>query len=111
MHYPANNAVALQVTQLLDKHLLSDPGNRTLQFAKSKCSSPKEFRQDRKLPSPLKNLQCLLDASRRNPRRDARIHAFLSFLFVFAIHFDTDKSDALLDQLRSEEWNSIHTFL
>ncbi len=66
-----DDAVALQLTQLLSEHLLRDTGNRTFQIGEALGSSAEEMKEDHQLPTPFEHLEGLLDPARR---RCWRVH-------------------------------------
>ena len=60
---PTDNAVALQLPELLDQHLLRDRRYRPLKIGKAKHLPAKEMEQNYQLPAALQKLECLLNAA------------------------------------------------
>src|SRR5687768_2718664 len=81
-----DDAVTFQIAQLLNEHLLSNARDRAFELAETERPSAKKLEQDRELPSSFKDLQRFLDADRCDPRRDARIYAFLSAFSAWCVH-------------------------
>src|SRR6266850_5629327 len=63
---PPDNAVALQLPELLDQHLLRDRRYRPLKIGKAKHLPAKEMEQNYQLPAALQKLERLLHAGGRS---------------------------------------------
>jgi hypothetical protein len=55
----ANDAVFLQLAQLLDQHLLRDRGNGSLKLRETQQLAVEQVEQDDELPAPFENLERL----------------------------------------------------
>ncbi len=64
-----NDAIALELAQLLDQHLLRDTGNGPLEIGEASHLSAEELKQDDELPAPLKHLDDVLQTLRSHLRR------------------------------------------
>ena len=61
---PPDNAVALQLAELLDQHLLRDRGYRPLKIGEAAHLPAEEVEENDQLPAALQKLECLLNAAR-----------------------------------------------
>ncbi len=59
MHDPANNAVALQLPQLLDQHLLGNRGDGSLELREAHQLAVEQLEKDDKLPAPFEHFESL----------------------------------------------------
>ena len=85
---PPDNAVALQLPELLNQHLLRDRGDGPLKIGEAKYLAAEQMEENHKLPAPSKNLNacstplaavdgvCLLSLLEGE---------YLTFLYVLAI--------------------------
>jgi hypothetical protein len=64
VNHATNDAVAFHLTELLDEHLLGDPGDRALELGEAQDMTTEEPEQDDELPSALEELQSLLHVVR-----------------------------------------------
>jgi hypothetical protein len=71
VHDAADNAVLLQLSELLRQHLLRDAINRALQVGKAKRLAAKEMKEDHELPATFQHATevelCMADAPRSAP--------------------------------------------
>jgi hypothetical protein len=61
---PPDNAVALQLPELLDQHLLRDRGDGPLKIGEAKHLAAEQMEENHKLPAALQKLERLLNAAR-----------------------------------------------
>ena len=66
----ADDAVALELAELLDQHLLRDGRDRSLQLREAQDAAREEVEDDHHLPAPLQDAERALDAARRHVGRD-----------------------------------------
>ena len=59
---PADDAVLLQLPELLDQHLLRHRGNRALELGKAQHATAEEMEENHQLPSAFEQLERFLDA-------------------------------------------------
>jgi hypothetical protein len=64
MDDPANNAVTLQLPQLLDEHLLGDRGDGAFELRETHELAVEQLEKNDKLPAAFENLERLFDALR-----------------------------------------------
>jgi hypothetical protein len=72
---PPDNAVALQLPELLDQHLLRDRRDGALKIGEAKHLPAKQMEENHQLPTALQELERLLNATRGG---DWRVFAFLT---------------------------------
>ena len=63
MDDPLDNAVAFQLPELLDQHLLGDRGYRPLKIGKAKHLLAEEMKENNQFPAAFQKLEGLLDAA------------------------------------------------
>jgi hypothetical protein len=61
---PPDNAVALQLPELLDQHLLRDRRDGALKIGEAKHLPTKQMEENNQLPAALQRLESLLNAAR-----------------------------------------------
>ena len=66
---PTDNAVALQLPELLYQHLLRDRGYRPLKIGKAKHLPAEQMEENDQLPAAFQKLESLLNAGRGRGRR------------------------------------------
>ena len=66
---PPDNAIALQLPELLDQHLLRHGRYRSLKIGKAKHLSAEEMEENDQLPAAFQKLESLLNAGRGRGRR------------------------------------------
>ena len=64
-----DNAVALQLPQLLDQHFLGDRGDGPLKIGEAKHLAAEQVEENDKLPAALQEFERLLNAGRGGGRR------------------------------------------
>jgi hypothetical protein len=85
---PPDNAVALQLSELLDQHLLRDRRYGPLKFGEAKHLAAEQMEEDHQLPTAFKKLERLLNAARGVAGVylfSLREGEYLTFLCVLAI--------------------------
>jgi hypothetical protein len=85
---PPDNAVALQLPELLDQHLLRDRGYCPIKIRKAKHPPAEEMEENHQVPAALQKLESLLNAARGGGRRVFVClleGEYLTFLYVLAI--------------------------
>jgi hypothetical protein len=55
MHDAADHVVILQLAQLLNEHLLRDPGNGSLKLREAQDLAAEEMKKDYQLPAPFQH--------------------------------------------------------
>jgi antitoxin component HigA of HigAB toxin-antitoxin module len=71
-----NDPILLHVSELLDEHLLRDRRDCAFEIREAHNPASEQVKQDNQFPSPLEQLQGLLDAFRR---RLSRVGMHLTF--------------------------------
>ncbi len=65
---PPDNAVALQLPELLDQHLLRDRGYGPFKIGEAKQLPAEQMEENDQLPAALQKLESLLNAARSGGR-------------------------------------------
>src|SRR4029450_5928760 len=66
VHSAVDDAVALELAELLDQHLLRHARNSFLQFGETQGAASEEMEHHHHLPAPLQHAERPLDAARRH---------------------------------------------